>query len=139
VPTPTETPIPKIAMVAPTPQPTRPISNGRELVSDLRFGLGNLRVNPDPVNFAGTFIEFSVNKDVDITLNVYSATTGKLARQMKGGAFRPGNNQLFFNALDDNGKVLAPGQYTYELVAEKDGHKEVRNGGFEFIKARRKK
>jgi len=136
VPTPTETPIPKKLMVAPTPEPTRPA--GIEMVSDLRFGLGNLRVNPDPVNFAGTFIEFSVKKDVDITLNVYSGTTGKLVRQMKGGAFRPGNNQLFFNAMDDSGKVLAPGRYTYELVGEKDGHKEIRNGGFEFIKARRK-
>ena len=56
-----------------------------------------------------------------------------------GGSFRPGNNQLFYNALDSNDKVLTPGRYTFELVAEKNGHRESSQGAFEFVKGRKKK
>lgn len=134
-PTATHTPIPKQQMVAPTPEPKGP---GLALQGENRFGLGCLEVNPSPVNFAGAFIQFCVTKDVDITLNVYSGSTGKLVRQLKGGAFRPGNNQLFYNALDDNGKPLAQGKYIFELFAEKDGFKEMRNGSFDFVKKRKR-
>ena len=134
VPTPIPTPIPKREMVAPTPEPTRVVEAGRDFKSENRFQLGCLNLNPSPFNYAGTFVQFCVKKDVDVTLNVYSATTGKLARQVKAGSFRPGDNQVFFNALDDDGKLLAVGDYTFEIVAEKDGFKEIRNGIFKMAK-----
>jgi hypothetical protein len=138
-PTPTFTPIPIAIMVKPTATavPT-PRSDGKIMQSDIRFGLEGLRANPDPVNFAGSFIEFSVTKDVNITLNVYSDATGKAVRVITGNTARAGNNQIFYNALDNNNKVLTPGHYTFEIVAEKNGHQESKQGSFEFTKARRK-
>ena len=132
VPTPIPTPIPKQQMVAPTPQPTQVA--GLDLKGENRFQLGCLNLNPSPFTYAGSFVQFCVKKDVDVTLNIYSSATGKLARQIKGGAFRPGDNQIFYNALDDAGKLLQPGDYTFELIAEKDGFKEIRNGVFRFAK-----
>jgi hypothetical protein len=121
-------------MVAPTPEPTQV---GKDMRGENRFGLGCLEVNPNPVNYAGTFIQFCTAKDVDVSLNVYSASTRKVVRVMKGGSFRPGNNQLFFNALDDDGKGLKPGSYIFELIGEKDGYREMRNGSFEFVRKKR--
>lgn len=137
VPTPTFTPIPIAIMVVPTATPVPPA--GKDMSSVQPFKLANVKVNPDPVNFAGTFIEFSSILDGEVTLNVFNATTGKAVRVMKGNVIRPGNNQIFYNALDNNNKVLTPGQYTFELVAEKGGKRESKQGNFEFIKARRKK
>jgi hypothetical protein len=135
VPTPTYTPIPKEQMRIPTPEPTK--DAGKVMVGMNQFQLGCLSAAPEPFNFAGTFISFCVKKDVDVTLNVYSADDGKLVRQMKAGAFRPGdNNQIFYNAMDDNGKLLHDGAYVIELVAEKDGHKETRNSTVHFSKAK---
>lgn len=136
VPTPTSTPIPKREMVAPTPEPPKAESAGLALHGENRFDLGCLAVDPEPFNYAGTFVSFCVKKDVNVTLNVYSADTGKLARQMEAGAFRAGDNQFFFNAQDDQGKELAPGAYVFELVAEKNGYKEVRNATFHCSSSR---
>jgi len=134
VPTATETPVPIAVMVIPTPQPTNmptaDIGSGMNV-----FHIENLAASPEPFNYAGTFISFSVAKDVDVTINVYSAETGHVVRQIKAGSFRPGaNNQVFFNAKDGENKTLNTGAYTFELVAEKNGHKEQRNAVFHFVK-----
>ena len=132
-PTPVPTPIPKQDLVLPTPQPTQ-VAAGEDLKTENRFHLGCLSLNPSPFNYAGTFVSFCVKKDVDVSLNVYSATTGKVVRQMKAGSFRPGDNQVFFDALDDDGKLMQPGDYLFELIAEKDGYKELRNGSFKMAR-----
>ncbi|HTB23373.1 MAG TPA: hypothetical protein VK914_11790 [bacterium] len=127
-PTATETPIPAPLMVIPTPAPT-----GVSLQADLRFSLGNMAANPNPFNYAGTFISFSVKKDVDVAMNVYSVDTGKVVRQMKATSFHAGDNdQIFFDAQDDQGNLLRSGSYLFELVATKNGHKETANATFQF-------
>ena len=138
VPTPTFTPIPIQLVVAPTPEPPKQATDpGKTMVGENRFELGCLSASPEPFNYAGTFVSFCVKKDVNVTLTVYSASTGKVERRMKAGSFRPGDNQVFYNAQDENGKILSPGSYIFELLAEKDGHREVRNGTFEFVKKKR--
>ncbi|MES2200809.1 MAG: hypothetical protein V4498_01005 [candidate division FCPU426 bacterium] len=138
VPAPTSTPIPKIAMRAPTPEPPKKMETvDRTLVLNERFGLGCVAANPQPFNFAGTFVSFCLKTGADITLNIYGAADGRLRRQMKAGSFREGaNNQLFYNALDDDGKLLVPGNYVFELVAEKAGRRETRNATFQFRRDR---
>jgi hypothetical protein len=122
-------------MRAPTPEPTRVV--GTKMVGENRFELGCLSANPQPFNFAGTFVSFCMKSGADITLNIYSALDGKLQRQIKAGNFRPGsNNQIFYNALDDNGRQLQPGAYVFELVGEKNGYKETRNATFTFKRDR---
>jgi hypothetical protein len=136
-PTPTDTPVPLAKMVAPTPEPTH-APGGREMVGENVFHLGCLTDNPEPFNYAGTFVSFCIKTEADITLNVYSGVDGKIVRQMKAGSFRAGdNNQIFYNALDNDGKLLTDGAYILELVAEKNGHKEVRNITVHYQKARR--
>jgi hypothetical protein len=55
-----------------------------------------------------------------------------------GGEFRDGDSQIFFNALDDSGKLLLPGRYTYELVAKDGKAVETRNSTLTIVKKRRK-
>jgi hypothetical protein len=127
-PAPTSTPIPVNVVSIPTPQPTNvPLPQNH-------FRLCCLNVNPQPFNYAGTFVSFSVKKDVDVTLNIYSSATGKVVRQMKAGHFRAGDNQVFFNAVDDAGKILIPGDYLFEVEAENGGIKETVNATFRFKK-----
>jgi|GEM_PF-4926185 len=134
VPTATETPVPIAVMVIPTPQPTNMPTAGIESGLN-QFHIENLAASPEPFNYAGTFISFNVKKDVDVTINVYSAETGHVVRQIKAGSFRAGdNNQVFFNAKDTEGHTLSPGAYTFELVAEKNGHKEQRNAVFHAVR-----
>jgi hypothetical protein len=135
VPTPTETPVPRALRVIPTPTPV-----GLSLHGEIHFGLGNLRVNPDPFTYAGTFVFFDVGKDVvvDVTLNIYSSETKKMVRSLKAGTFHKGEgNQVFYNAQDDDGKLLGPGSYVFEVEAEQKGHKETISGTFNFTKKRR--
>ena len=134
VPTATETPVPIAVMVIPTPQPTNMPT--ADMSSGLnQFHIENLAASPEPFNYAGTFISFSIKKDVNISINVYSAETGHVVRQIKAGSFRAGdNNQVFFNAKDLNGNTLSPGAYMFEVVAELNGHKEQRNAIFHFVR-----
>jgi len=130
-PTPTAMAVPKALLRAPTPEPTR--DSGKAMASDVRFQLACVAANPEPFNYAGTFVSFCLKADADVTLNVYGSEDGKLVRQIKVGAMRPGDNQFFYNALDDSGALLRPGEYLFELVAEKDGHKETRNATFHMV------
>jgi hypothetical protein len=120
-------------MVIPTPQPTR--APGMDMNNLTLFHLSDLAASPEPFYYAGVFISFSVRHDVDVTINIYSAETGHVVRQIKAGSFRAGdNNQVFFNAKDMDGHVLSPGAYTFELVAENKGHKEQVNAIFHFAR-----
>ena len=133
VPTPTETEVPVAVKPMPTPQPT-----GLNLSGENYFRMGAISANPEPFNYAGTFISFSIKKDATITLNVYSGITGKQVRQLKAGEFRPSeNNQIFFDSLDDQGKLLPDGEYVVEIQAVGSGHKEVRNRSVRVQKVRR--
>ena len=142
VPSPTPTEIPKAALRMPTPEaprlaeaPRPAEAPGQAMAGENRFQLGCLSASPEPFNFAGTFVSFCMKSDANITLNVYASSDGHLVRQMKAGAFRSGdNNQAFFNALDDAGRLLDNGEYVLELVAENKGHRELRNTTVHFNK-----
>lgn len=113
---PTATPVPTPAMVIPgeTPVPTvKPTSSVRAGIE--KFGLGCLASSPEPFNYAGVFVKFCLKANAKVQLKVYSGRT--LVRTLDGGDFRPGDNQIFFNALDDAGKMLPAGAYTYEVYA----------------------
>lgn len=132
IPTPTETPVPIVVAVIPTPTPVGPMP-GTEY-----FRMGNFTANPEPFNFAGTFIGFSIKHDADVALNVYDVDTGKAVRQIAATAFRAGdNNQIFYNAMDYQGHQLKPGAYLFELVATKGPYKEVINATFHYTRERR--
>ncbi len=142
VPTPTMAPPPPRL---PTPEPTlapqvtpKPkIDPGTGRPGEIQLGLGCLSANPEPFNFAGTFINFCLKQDADVTINIYNAKTGALVRGFKAGNFRGGDSQVFYNAMDDKQRPLLPGEYVYELVAEKKGVRESRNSLFHFKKDRR--
>jgi hypothetical protein len=134
VPTIAPTPEPPKMIAMPTPEPPKPTETpGPPMVGDMRFHLGCLSANPEPFNYAGTFVSFCQKKEADITLTIFSEATRSEVRQLRAGTFRANdNNQIFFNALDDDGKLLPPGNYIFELVGEKNGHKEVVNGTFQM-------
>lgn len=136
VPRPTSTQVP---IIAAKPQPTStPVMDNKLVV--LSLGLGCLSVAPDPFDFGGAFINFCLKKEAKITVNIYNSTTGAGLRRIEGKEFRAGtNNQIFFNALDDKGKLLPPGRYIYELVAEKNGVTETRNNFLNIVKKRGKR
>lgn len=139
-PLPTETPIPKAVMRIPTPMPPQPTETpGLTMAEDVRFHLGCLSAAPEPFSISGTFISFCNKKEINVTLNVYASSTGRLVRQIKPGTFRAAdNNQVFFNSLGDDGRMLSPGEYVIELMADKNGHKELRNMTVHIEKKARK-
>jgi hypothetical protein len=133
LPTRTFTPIPAPKMVIPTPAPTR--DPGLALAGANLFRLSGLRANPDPMTYVGTFLTFSRKKQGDVNINIYSQSTGKVVRQIAVGPSRAGDMlQIFYNGLDDTGKLLPIGKYTFEVVATGSGTKEAANGSFYFTK-----
>jgi len=133
MPTPTDTPIPPEVVSLPTPQPTATPGGPPPGYYDIR--LSNLAANPNPFNYAGTFITFSMQNDADVALNIYSVDTGKVVRQIPATSFRKGdNNQIFYDAQDDQGQLLRPGSYMFELVGSRHGHKETINATFDFTR-----
>ncbi|MES2202462.1 MAG: hypothetical protein V4498_09435 [candidate division FCPU426 bacterium] len=138
VPTLTWTPVP-IALARPqptsTPAPKRP--EGRLAATEM--GLGCVTVSPNPVDYGGTFISFCLKAGASVTVNIYDASGGRGLRRIEGGAFRPGDNQIFFNALDDSGKLMLPGNYICELVARKENSLETRNTVFTVVKKRQRR
>ena len=95
-------------------------------------------MRPDPLDYGGAFINFCLKIPADGTLNIYDLKTGLGLRRIGGGEFRDGDSQIFFNALDDTGKLLPPGRYTYELVAKDGKSVETRNSTLTIVKKRRK-
>ncbi len=133
VPMPTATQVP-IAVAKPRPTSTPAPTNQVAFTS---LGLGCLSVAPDPFDFGGAFITFCLKKEAKVTVNIYNSTTGVGLRRITGTDFRAGeNNQIFFNALDDKGRLLPPGTYIYELVAEKGTQSETRNNFLHIVKKR---
>lgn len=133
VPTPTFTEVPR--PVIPTPQPTK--EAGLAMSGQNYFRMSQLRANPDPVNFAGTFLSYNIKKAAEITVRIFSSSSGQLVRTIKAGSAREGDQQVFFNALDDQGKLLLVGTYLFEVQATGEGHREIRNGNFTFVKKKR--
>ena len=62
----------------------------------------------------GVFIYFCLKQDANVSVTV-STPAGKVVRTMPAVSSRAGDNQIFFNAIDDAGASLPPGQYVYEL------------------------
>lgn len=130
VPMPTSTPVPIAAGPQPTSTPL-PVS-----APQISVGLGCLSVSPDPVDYGGTFISFCLKAGASISGHVYT-DSGKGVRSIAASEFRPGQaNQIFFNGMNDEGKLLIPGRYLCELRAEKDGHVETRNTYFTIVQKR---
>jgi hypothetical protein len=135
-PTPTPRPAPTPPPpVLPTPEPTRAVEvaakeSGKVMTGVYRIGLGCLSNRPEEFNYAGTFIYFCIKSEAEITLRVYRAGDGVMVREMKAGSFRSGDNQIFYNARDNAGKSLKPGNYIYELIAASQGESMSRNSSF---------
>jgi hypothetical protein len=137
MPVPTSTPVP-IAEATPIPTST-PVPQGQTMVA-ASMGLGCLTVLPEPVDYGGAFFSFCMKAGGQVTANIYvAATGGKGVRRIDGGTFRAGNNQIFFNGLDDHGRLLPPGRYILELVAKREGGLESRNTTFNMVKKRAKR
>ncbi len=135
-PTPVPTPVP-IMMAKPQPTST-PVPAGVQLKQQA-LGLGCLSVNPDPMDYSGAFIYFCLKVGAKVTVNIYDATTGAGVRRIEGTDFRAGDGQIYYNALGDDKKVIKPGRYILELVADKEGGKELRNSTFTVVKKKVKR
>jgi hypothetical protein len=131
VPTPTDTPVPIEIAVVPTATHT-PAPGQPPTVFKIHPTLNS--VDPEPFNYAGCFVNFTIKTDADVALNVYDTDSGKAVREIKAVSFRRGDNQLFFNAQDYEGHMLRPGAYLFELVATRDAFKETASGTFHFVK-----
>ncbi len=138
-PVPTSTPLPvRIAQATPIPTST-PIPAGRPIPL-AAMGLGCLTVAPDPLDFGGGFISFCMKTGATVTVNIYDAAKGGAGmRRIEAGTFRAGNSQVFFNGLDENGKLLPPGRYICEILAKKEGLLESRNCNFTMVRKRPKR
>lgn len=122
LPSPTGTPGPGIPAPAQSATPG-PGAEGKAMASEDYFHLGCLATDPEPFNYAGTFLSFCLGRGAVLALKVYDAAGGKLLRSVQAGAFSAGQGQIFFNALDADGKALAPGAYQLELEASDGNHK----------------
>jgi hypothetical protein len=123
-PSPTAVPTIAISIAPQGPAPTPPSSGLKPGLSVL--GLNCLGSAPEPFSMGGVFIRFCLKKTAEVTLRIYSSGGGKAIREIKGGEFRPGNSQIFFNALDSQDKPLPPGSYLYEVYAADAEYKAQR-------------
>jgi hypothetical protein len=97
LPTPTDTPIPTVVV--------RPA--GIEVTG--------LSSNPEPFKRGGVFVYFNISAPASIQLRVLGPNG--TVRTLDAGDFQAGKNQLFYNGLGDNKRLILPGSYTYEIVA----------------------
>lgn len=64
----------------------------------------------------GVPIKYSVEKDGSVSIGVYDGK-GSLVRHLQtGSAVKSGEHTVYWNGLDNNGKPLAAGDYTYKGV-----------------------
>jgi hypothetical protein len=92
-----------------TPAPTAPPSQnpGISAVSSL----------PEPFKRGGVYVQFSLRNSVTgLKLKVFGADKSVLVT-VDGGAFPAGQNQIFFDGLDDHHKALPPASYEYQIDA----------------------
>jgi hypothetical protein len=131
VPMPTAT---QVVIADARPQPTStPLPPSSPQIA---LGLDCLSVSPDPMDYGGAFISFCLKMGARISVALYT-DSGKGVRRIAASEFPVGQlNQIFFNGMDDEGKLLAPGRYLCELRAEKDGHAEIRNTYFAVVRKR---
>ena len=124
---PTPEPAPAFALAPekkPTPDLGLELKSGREAL-----GLACFSSAPEPFNYAGVFVRFCLKKPAKIQMKVFHEG-GALLRTLDGGDFRPGDSQIFFNALDDQGNPLPAGGYIYQLFATDGSYTAMRQGSF---------
>ena len=137
VPTRIPTPVPLIAMVAPTPEPTQIAAVVRPQLGDL--GLGCLSVSPEPFDIGGTFVNYCLKRSAEVTLIVYSASDGKAVRRIVNQNVRAGkSHQIFFNSRTEDGSRLPEGEYIVELQASGHGVKATLNTTVRIVKNKKK-
>lgn len=124
---PKPTPVPTVSIMIsaeakPTPSADSGLKPGLEVL-----GLSCFSNSPEPFSYGGTFIRFCLKKPADVTLKIYLSGSTPI-REIKGGSFRAGDSQIFFNGLDAQDKPLKPGSYTYELYAQDSQYKAQRQG-----------
>jgi hypothetical protein len=130
---------------APTPSPIKertrltlssppsPTSTPGPSLATTPLGLSGLQSQPEPFGRGGVLLFFDLDQEADITLVVLHGST--VVRRMQAGHYLSGSNQLFYNGLDDRGKALAPGAYTWEIDASSNGQTENRNARFTRIES----
>jgi hypothetical protein len=128
MPTPLPTHVPAMVVV-PTAEPVH-APEIASMTAGAAIKLGCLENAPEPFKRGGTFVYFCVDKESQVTLNVYDTESGKQLRRMAAGSFHPGKQQIFFNGLDDNGNPLGAGSYLYEILARNDSGAQSRNAHF---------
>lgn len=112
--TPSYTPVPPTAVPTRTPLPT--VTPRPTVVRDNQaVAVTGLSSNPEPFKRGGVFVYFTLSEHATVELKVKQGET--VVRTLKGGEFEAGKNQLFYNGLGDNGRLLLPGTYTYEVWA----------------------
>ena len=128
----TPQPAPLIA-VPPTPEPKR-VASDDGMNAGKMVDIGCLENAPEPFKRGGTFIYFCLKQEADLTLKVYREGEGKPCRSMPSGSFRAGKGQVFFNGMDDSGRLLPPGHYLYELYVKNQNGAQARNSYFNRVK-----
>ena len=136
-PPPTALPTPLPTRVVPVGQPTpTPAPLGKRLNPTV-VGLGCISNAPEPFKQAGTFIYFCLKVPAQVALEVH-AKDGKTLRRTDYLDFRQGNNQLFFNGMDDQDRPLPPGSYSYLLKAKSEDAFADYNGNFSRVPEKRR-
>ncbi len=80
-------------------------------------GSNNLKQNrPNPF-ISGTWIDYSLPQETDVTLNIYNVE-GALIRVLKDGRQSAGNYSVEWNGLDNEENLVGPGIYFYRLQTE---------------------
>ena len=111
----------------------------RQLASNVIFVKNPLRIgspvgNPSiysPKNGDGVFskkleIKFQLNAAADVYVTVNDAQTGAEIISWMSGSFSEGDNSLYWDGRDKNGKYLAPGVYRIGIKAiDKKGRESL--------------
>jgi hypothetical protein len=120
--------------ILPTATPT---AGGIQLIG-ARLSIKNIVSRPEPFRKGGVYVYFYAIKNISsLTFNVYD-NLGRQVASFNEGAFKKGNNSLFFGGLDNKHRDLVPGSYQYEFAATADGFKESTRGIFTKVEEKYK-
>ncbi|NLA45583.1 MAG: T9SS type A sorting domain-containing protein, partial [Candidatus Cloacimonetes bacterium] len=68
---------------------------------------------PNPFN-PSTEIHFSLAEPGKVIIDIYNQK-GELVRNLLNGNFTAGNNKVFWDGLDNQGKIVSSGVYYYRM------------------------
>ena len=107
---------------------------GRRLITSVRVAPEVFTPNEDQVNDQ-VRISYSILNLTELaqsSLTIYDLS-GRQIRQLQSGQLLSGAYQWFWQGRDDDGRVMPPGHYIYNIKVETDGQNEEQSGVISLV------